>query len=65
MSNGRFLVSLKHINKSDKIVKIKYHFQEGFKNNNEVIVLQDHKEEATKIVNDFEEFLQRQSTTYA
>ena len=52
-------MSLKDVNTSEKILKSKCLVQEGFTIDGEVKVLEDHKEEAIKLINDFEELLQR------
>ena len=55
MSGGRFLVSLRDIHVSEKIVKIKSLVQEGFDINDNIKVHQDHHHSIQKLLADFEE----------
>ena len=53
MSAGKYLVSLKFINTSDKISKFKCLVQKSSNIEYEVKCLEDYKTEATKLVKDY------------
>ena len=65
MCGGRYLVSLKDINTSEKIIRIKCLVQEGSNIDDSVKVSEEDRRESTKLVNDFEELMQRDSLPLA
>ena len=65
MCGGRYLVSLKDINTSEKIIRIKCLVQEGFNIDDSVKVSEEDRRESTKLVNYFEELMQRDSLPLA
>ena len=58
MCGGRYLLSLKNINTSEKIIRIKFLVQEGFN-------IEGLRRESTNLVNDFEELMRRHSLPLA
>ena len=58
-------MSLKDINTSEKIMRIKCLVQEGFNIDVSVKVSEEDKRESTKLINDFEELMQEDSLPLA